>query len=296
MRLPTVVVAAVLGLCVVFAGVAVAASFTDPTGDVLVLPEGSTLTGLDMTAVEVTNTPDGLLTLRVTLAGAPPALPGPLSLVAFFIDADKNAATGDEGLDALVAHGVDDTGSAAILALWDDAVGDYVERPTTALTTSYLNGVVELTLPRSELLDTRGFTFGVTSVVVGANDSVALDVVPDADELLTYDLVGIPPQVPPRLTATSPVGSPAHPRAGKRFAVTSLVTRADTGLLVSAGSVGCSVHVGAGKVRASGKLGVAGARCTLTVPKNAKGKVLRGTMTIRALGSTTKRAFNFRVG
>lgn len=294
MTLRIAAVAAALGLVALFAGAALAASFSDATGDVVVIPEGAPVTGLDIATVDVTNSSEGLVTMRMTLAGSP-LLP-PDSIVAVILDLDHDPNTGDEGIEAVIAYLVDAARVAELVfGRLNLSTGVIDNAPATALGAAYADGVLELTAPRSELFDTRGFDFGVISLVVTADESAALDVAPEGEALWVYDLVGIPPPPPPKLSTTKPVGSPAKPRAGRRFTVTSLVTRDDTGGLVSAGKVTCVVRAGAAKVRAAGQMTVAGARCAMTVPKNAKGKLLRGTMTIRADGATAKRTFSFRV-
>jgi hypothetical protein len=290
------VLTAAAALVALAGGAALAATFTDAVGDVVVVPEGADMTGIelpDITAVDVTNTPDGLVTFRVTLANQTLS---PATVIAVVLDTDKNVASGDEdGLEAVIGYVVDILGEGTLaFDRWDGT--ELAEVAQTAATANFSGGVVTVTVPRSELFDTRGVDFGAAALVLRADaEAAALDIVPDTDELLTYDLEGLPPPSPPRLTATRPNGTPARPHAGKRFAVTSLVTRNDTGARVTSGKVTCVVRVGTARVRAAGRLSLAGARCSMTVPKGAKGRSLQGTMTIQASGGKVKRAFSFRV-
>jgi hypothetical protein len=276
------------------AGAAAGAMFTDPTGDVIVVPEGAVVTGLDLTGVEITNTPDGTITFRVTIAGSPPLQPS--SVIGILLDLDQNAATGDQGVEAILAYGADELGAQMTLfAVYSALARELVELDPSVLAVTYVGGVLEVTVSRTALLDTTGFTFQALTIVEPANGSAAAaDVAPDGGA--KYNLEGFTPPRPPKIVATRPRGMPSAPHAGKRFEVRSLVTREDTKLLVSAGRVTCAVTIGGAKLRASGRLGVTGARCAMTIPKNARGKLLRGTMTIRSSGLTTaKRSFSFRV-
>lgn len=278
---------------------AAAATFTDPTGDVVILPTGADLAGavpIDLTGAEITNTPDGLVTVRITLASTQPLSPN--SFVGILIDTDKDTSTGDEGFEALPAIFTSPLGGIDFelqrydgeeLAIVDD----------TAATGTYANGVVTLTVPRRELFDTRGFAFGIVAGVFNANFSaLALDSLPDGDELLSYDLVGLEPPAPPRLMAGTVRGTPAKPKAGKVFVASTRVAIADGNnwLPVPSGSVTCDVRVGGARLRAAGRLASSTARCTMTVPRSAKGKVLRGRVTIRHAGATVTRTFRFVVG
>lgn len=89
-----VLVAAIAG------GARADATFTDPVGD------QSKPTAPDITGVQVANTPDGTLAVRVTVANYQSVLP-PLSGVVIGFDTDKNPATGDQGVDAALGYLVD---------------------------------------------------------------------------------------------------------------------------------------------------------------------------------------------
>jgi hypothetical protein len=77
--------------------------------------------------------------------------------------------------------------------------------------------------------------------------------------------------------------------------VSSLVVLADTGDRIPDGRTTCAVRVGTARLRAAGTFAASRARCTMTVPRNATGKVLRGTLTVRHAGATITRPFSFRV-
>lgn len=261
-------------------------AYTDPVGDQLNSPS---LVAPDITAVEVSNTPEGLVTFVITIAGSQP-LPR-FSGVAIALDLDRDPSTGDEGAEAFIGYIVDLLGAGQLaFDRWDGS--ELVEVEQTTATARFADGVVTITVPRAELLGTGGFAFAVVSLLTNLSE-VALDIAPN-EGVWTYDL-GLPPAPPPTLAAAKPSGAPAKPRAGKPFVVSSVVTRSDTGAVVSDGSVACAVRVGSARVRAAGRFRNERAQCAITVPKTAKGKVVRGTMTIRSLESSVVRSFSFRV-
>jgi hypothetical protein len=276
----------------VFVAVASAGSITDPAGDVAVEPQGANLTGLDITSVDVMNTPDdsGLVTFRVTLAGAP-ELP-PDAIVVVLLDTDKNESTGDEGVDAHILFQVDSKGAQTLLVgRYDPSARAF--RYVGFDPPPYADGTVVLTVGRFLLNNTRGFRFAALTVVgpSGSPAAVAADIAPDTGVAATYDLVGLPPL----LELQRAIGEPTRPRAGDRFTVTSTVVLEESGELVRRGKVTCVAHVGKRRLRAVGRFTGAGARCAMTVPRGARGKTLRGTIRIQAAGATGVRSFVYRV-
>jgi hypothetical protein len=285
-------VAATIAATVGLAATAGAASFDDPIGDVGIAPPDATLTGLDIAGVDVTNT-KGIqpsVTFRVALAGSP-VFP-PHSLVAVLLDTDKNTSTGEDGTDSVVIFEVGLTGAQSLAVGHFDPVARAIGYFSTHGTATYADGTLTVSIPRSELDNTRGFTFAVLTVVAvsGSHAASAADVAPDVAQS-TYDLAGLPPL----LVFQRPVGEPTRPHAGDRFTVTSAVTREDSGELVRRGTVTCVAHVGRTQITGTGRLTGAGARCAMSMPRSTRGKTLRGSLRIRAAGSTAARGFVFRV-
>jgi hypothetical protein len=276
---------------------AAAATFTDPTGDVVFDRTGTGFTGttlLDLTGAEITDT-DELITIRISLASTQPLSPS--SSVRIWIDTDKDASTGDDpyGFEAdLSIYNDPCCGLDFQLRRWDGSELAVVD--DTAATGTYANGVVTFTVPRRELFDTRGFAFLIHAFVFNADFSgVADDWLPDFDPLLTYDLENSAPPAPPRLAAGPMSGTPAVPRGGRRFTVSTLVVLADTGDRLPDGRTTCVARVGSAGLRAAGTFAASRARCTMTVPRTTAGKVLRGTLTVRHAGATITRPFSFRI-
>ena len=291
---PVLLLTAIVCACLA-AGAALAATFTDPIGDTIVIPEGadvSTVTPVDITAVDVTNTADGLVTFRITVTNQ--TLP-PFTIIGPLLDADRNGATGSEGLDVTLDFIVEGDGTTALdFTRWNGS--DFVSVPQTAATASFAAGILTITVPRSELLNTRGFDFFAVALAFRADfEAIVADGVPDAADNLTYELVGVAPDAPPTLAATRPTGTPARPAAGGRFVVSTVARRLDTGATLTAGRVTCAARIGPARLRATGSFAAGRARCAMTLPRTAGGKTLRGTMTIRSAGATVARPFSFRV-
>ena len=95
-----------------------------------------------------------------------------------------------------------------------------------------------------------------------------------------------PPSVAYLLGAPAPpfirVGLPDDPVAGKRFTVTFRVWRGDRNLPQTSGKATSVVRVGGRAVRHAQSFRAGKATVTLRVPRTAKGKALRVTLTVRA--------------
>jgi hypothetical protein len=292
MRFVPALVAALLVSAVLAAGSALAVTFTDGTADTVALPQGAdvtTVTPVDMTLVDVTNTPDGRITFRITVANQ--TLP-PLTILGVAINHDRNGATGDEGVDSTLDLVVQQDGSiGALHQRWNGT--DFVDVTPTQASGSFAAGVLTLSVPRSELGNTRSIDFEALALVFRADlMAIVADIAPDTANAYTFDLVGLPA---PRLAATRPTGTPARPIAGRAFVVSTAVTNDETEQAVRSGTVTCVVRVGTARIRAAGRFVGGRARCSMTVPRTARGKTIRGTMTIRSGGAAVTAAFSFRV-
>lgn len=266
------------------------AVFADPAGDQLDKPD-SDLIGPDITAVEVANTRSGTLTFRATIANYA-SLPAH-STVSLLFDLDKNNVTGDQGFEYAISYEIDPAGqSRLIFERYEESQFTLVEIPATNLSATFSSGVLTVTVPRSELENTTTFDFGLFAVVFNANESdVAGDVGPDAG-IWTYDLVGLPA---PSLSAPRLVVSPKRPVAGRPFSVSAVVTRSDTGAAITTGSVACNVRLGSTRLRTAGAFRAQSARCTMAIPRTAKGKTLSGSLSVRSAGAVVTKRFTFRV-
>lgn len=158
--LASVLVALVLA-ALAFAG----ASFSDPVGDNNSAP--------DVTALSLSESTDGILTVAVTVANYQTL---PLSSwVNVWFDLDLNRRTGDEGDEALVRF-MDD--GAIRFFRW--AGSELVRRPATGMAGSFTAGTLTLTVPKAALDNVP--TFGVLGVGARGQDDG------DGGELVAVDL------------------------------------------------------------------------------------------------------------
>ena len=72
------------------------------------------------------------------------------------------------------------------------------------------------------------------------------------------------------------------------------MTRSDAAAVASA-QVTCKAKAGKQTLRSSASLSGGTARCAMRIPKGAKGKVLRGSMTAQVEDATVTKAFKFTV-
>jgi hypothetical protein len=290
MRTRLVTVAAVLGSVGLLLAPSASgdASFDDPAGDQRNTEE---LVAPDITAVQISNTPGGLITLRISVANHT-ALPNGSRIAALF-DVDRRIETGELGFEYAVRHDVDASGRAALtFERWEESLFQLVQIPATNLSSSFSAGVFTLTVPRSELGNTTGFQFGMYAAQLDPDgDDHAVDDAPNAN-LWSYELTGLPA---PRLSTTRLVVMPGRPVAGKSFVVHAGVRRMDTGTPVTSASVTCAARIGGAKIRAVGRFSGGRARCVVSVPRAAKGKTVRGTITIRAARTSVTRNFRYQV-
>jgi hypothetical protein len=246
----------------------------------------------DITSVSVSNTPGGVITFTVTVANHA-ALP-PRSRMAILFDLDRSQSTGFGGFEYSVKHETDATGQAEVVfERWDGDALEFVTLPTDTLTSRFADGVYTFSIPRRQLQNTKGFAFGMYAAALNdaAISKSAVDDAPNT-ELWLYELTGLPA---PRLATTRLARTPTKPSAGRVFTVHAGVRDADTGAALTAASVTCTARIGSAKVRVVGRFSGGRARCLVTVPRSAKGKTLRGTITVRSAGATVRRSFSYRV-
>ncbi len=87
--------------------------------------------------------------------------------------------------------------------------------------------------------------------------------------------------------------SPATPRAGRSVVAAVRVT--SEGSPVRPSRVTCAARAGAVNLEGKGKAASGSGSCTFSTTAKAKGKMLRGTISVRALGKTVRRTFSARL-
>ena len=261
-----------------YAGPATAA-FPDPAGDHDAAP--------DVTSVRVSDAKSGWITFAITTPNYA-TLPSESAIV-LTIDADSNPETGEGGAELSITL----VGGEVVLDRWN---GRRWARDTPPMQVRARNSrnIVSIDLHVRELDNARRFGFSLLSVDLNTavEGAVAVDFAPSDLSYWGYALANRPALI---LVATEPVATPRRPRAGRSFTVSLPVTRSDTGRSISSGNVDCRVRAAGVAVQATGRVARGSATCAFVVPRAAKGKVVRGTITVRVDGKVVARDFAFVV-
>lgn len=267
-------------------------SFTDPVGDSGAKP--------DISGGTVSNDDAGKLTFTVTFANRPVLSPG--DYVEIFIDADNAAWTGNEGFEYVLDYSFDSSPATSELTHWDGS--QYSTVTSATVNGSYAGGTLTLSLSFRALDDTAKLRFFVYSDSGANEDDTDFDDAPHGNDVFSYQV-----KVPLLFDAFK---APAKVKAGKGATAAMSVTTDDE----VHGVVTCRATIAGKSVRGQGSwVGVllvprpspAGdtaspfaykgvAFCTWKLPKTAKRKLLKGTMTAAKEGLTVSRPFSARIG
>jgi len=293
-------------------GAAADQSYSDPAGD-------ATGGAPDITAVAVANDGAGKITFDITVSG----VPAPDTFVQVPMNTDL-APSGDDGVD--YAWEMDGSNQLALLFRWNGST--YVPHLVSSLRTSFRNGVLHLEVNRADIGNTGAFAFWASGVKVSGDSVVGFDDAPDGTAVYTYTLAQFPacsdkvdndndgkidspadpgcssptdtdetdpppPPPPLKLSAGKPAAMAGPAKAGGAFAVAMTVTRSDGKPFT--GAVACTAKAGAATVRAAGRAVAGSARCTMRLPKTAKGRRLTGTITATAGTAKVAKAYAFAV-
>jgi hypothetical protein len=254
----------------------------------------------DVNATTVANDDKGLLTFTVNIPNRP-TLTGDME-IDIFVDSDANASTGDTqllGADYILVLNALGGPAQAGLFRWNGT--DFVTTgvPQTTLIFSYANGAT-LKINAAELGATKKFNFAVAAV-----SGIVITPTGDVDDSNShFDLAPDPGHgfyayevklAPPKLLVQTSGSRPGKPKAGKPYSVFVGLSRSDTGTAPTGGTVRCKASVGSAPVRAAGSLAGGRATCTVAVPKTAKGKTIRVSVTVSSGGLTTTRSFTAKV-
>jgi hypothetical protein len=224
-----------------------------------------------------------------------------------FVDVDMNTSTGyaSTGADSLLSLSRDAAGMFWWDVLrWDG--GDWREVPQSAtMGFSHTGDVYTWILGKTDLgMTGPGFTFFVGATNADAGGKVTgIDLAPDHGTwiyLFSATSTTPAPATTPAATVKpvigAPAATPAKAAAGKRFTVAFPVTRSDNGAPLTSGKMICDPSV-SGKVITHAESFTGGtAKLSFTVPKAAKGKVLKVKVTIRSGDLSTTRIATFHIG
>jgi hypothetical protein len=263
-------------------------TFTDSTGEDPTAP--------DITSIVVSNDDAGLVTFKINISNRP-ALTADMTVL-MFLDTDRQATTGSPDL-AGADYAIElDPGSVGLFK-WNGS--DFVAAPSqSSVTYSYDATGATIRSSAADLGATKAFNFvavaisGITTDAAGNPDFTNEhgDPAPDSGHgVFSY-------QVVTKLTVSVEAftTSPKPAKAGKKFVAGLAATESDTNGPVKAGTVACSATVGGKHLSATAHVVANGiAACAWSLPRTAKGKTLRGSVSLTVKGTTVVRTFAVKV-
>jgi hypothetical protein len=252
-------------------------SYADPGGDSASAP--------DVTSVVVANSDAGAITFKAGIGNRAAFTPQDWVTVMIDVDLKENA----EGfLDP--EYAVTYTAAGPVFAIRNGESWATVPAPLlTGFGGSFQGGVATLTINQMDLGDATFVNFWLFS---GTEADESTDDAPDGDAVWEYRIVS------PSLYVLT-FDPPKTAVAGKRVIAGMKVRGAKPG----SSRIVCAANVGGKRVAGTGSwfritlLGrtIAQPRCTWIAPKTAKGKLLRGTMSVVQSGLQVSRTFSVRV-
>jgi hypothetical protein len=281
-------------------------AYSDPAGD----GQG----GPDVTAFTVTSDPaTGRLDLAATVSGIPLESSDGLERgVHVWLDTDRNMSTGDpvDGTDYGVMAWTDAEGRWWNMGRWNGSEWESIPQSPTMSSTRSIGGLFRWTLNASDLGGATSFRFyALAGTFDASGNRVTVDDAPDSGwwdyDPSTTSSPPPPTTAPPDTTVlriAAPLTEPRQPVAGKRFTIRfpvrfvrhttvfvvdlsdpDLGGRTEQVVLdepVQGGKMVCHPSV-AGRVIPHSESFKGGlARLAFTIPKNAKGKLLKVKVTI----------------
>jgi hypothetical protein len=274
---------ALLAAVLCLAGVTVAAgtsSFSDPADDSGDAP--------DVTSVSVSNDDQGLITFRVAVANRATLGPDDAIAIPFATNTPGKAGVRDDGVNFVIGL----EGEVLFLQRWTGA--DMVDSRPASLSGSFAGGVATLNVRQEDLAPgfpslalPTAFAFYVVGFAFNGNDIVAEDDAPDAsDQFWSYRLVQ-----PPRIVVTY-FRAPKTAKGGAVLSVQLGAAWSDTGRAVKPTKVSCRAKLGRRMLRGT----AAGyATCSWTAPKDARGKTIRGSISLTSGRASVVRSFSTTV-
>lgn len=250
----------------------------------------------DITTIAVSNDDAGLITFQINVSNRPTFT----SDMAFFLflDTDQNPSTGSgdfQGADYAIQLL---PGAVDLYKLGD---GGPTRAPSqTSLTYAYTPSGPTIHVAAADLGGTKtlrfyaaaasGFSFDASGNV--DQTKVHSDLAPDAGHgLFSYQVLT---RLILRVTAFRT--SPRPARAGRTFSASLAASENDTGGPVGDGAATCSAAVAFKRVAVVRHLVANGvASCVWRLPARARGKLLRGSITLTVRGAQVTRTFSTRV-
>jgi hypothetical protein len=263
-------------------------TFPDSTGEDVNAP--------DITSVVVSNDDAGGITFQINISNRPAFTADMFFLV--FLDTDQNLVTGDtqaRGSEYVIEL---DPGSVGLFQ-WNGS--DFVGAPSqTSLIYSYATTGATIRISASDLGKTKGFNFAVVAVSGVVTDASGnfdftnthADNAPDIGHgFFTYQVL-----TKLILSVTAFTTSPKPAKAGRPFSAALAANENDTGGPVQNGTVTCAATIAFKRIAAASHVVANGvASCVWRIPKTAKGKTIRGTVTLTVQGTQITRTFAARI-
>jgi hypothetical protein len=316
-----VAVGLAIGLATVGASLAGTAAdrgtFTDPPGDA----QG----GPDLTDVIVYGDPmSGGISISVRANGYDRPADGLERGVYVWIDADGSYSTGDpdDGTEYGLTAWSDADGYWWNFRKWSGSSWEWVRPPHPTVTFRRSGDLLSWSVNKSDLGGSSRFSFYVLAGTwISAGQRQTIDLAPDGSGMWTYDLVPPPPPTV-LLRLDAPKATPARLVAGRRATVTFVATferhvtawvvdpldpsggREEEMVMfvpVTSGRVTCDPTVAGKRIAHTESLTAGKATLSFTVPRAAKGKLVRVSVRITATDPdtgttlTASRTAGFRV-
>lgn len=250
----------------------------------------------DITTVTVSNDDGGLITFQITVSNRP-AMTADMYFV-IFLDTDSNSSTGAS--DALGAdYAIELEQGNVGLFQWNGT--DFVSASSqTSLVYTYSTTGPTIRIRAADLGGTRRLSFGVIAASGVVNDAngqvdttnVHRDYAPDAGH--GFNAYPVVTKLVLKVTAVTAAPKPAL--AGRGFSVSLAATQNDTNAPVQRGTVSCAASIAGKRILAvthAVRNGVA--LCVWRIPAAAKGKTVRGLITLTVRGTSVTRGFAARV-
>jgi hypothetical protein len=255
--------------------------------------------GPDITSVVVSNNDRGTVTFRLNIPNRPSFTGDMLFLLVLDTDANPGSGSPDfGGADYLIELDGPLAGPALLgLLRWNGADFTAQGVPQSTLIFSYANGP-SIRINNSELGGTRRFgvsVLAVSGIALLSNGepdftNLHFDRAPELGSF-TYD-VRIRP---PALVVRSSGSRPARPRVGSAYTAFAVVARND-GTPMQPGTVTCRATIAGRALSATGSRLTGGrAACNFRIPRTAKGKTIRVTITVRSGGLRAVRNISARI-
>jgi hypothetical protein len=259
--------------------------YPDSTGEDAAAP--------DITSTVVSNDDAGLITFQINVSNRPSFTQD--MLLDIPLDTDNNKRTGDPQADG-AEYDIELQPGVVALFKWSGSdYGSSVAAPS--LVYSYTAAGATIKIKASDLGDVKEFHFfsdltsGITLDAQGKPDFTNAhdDASPDPGHA-TFDYKV---QTKLSLQFVSLKGAPFPAKAGKLFAVGLAANESDTAGPVKSGTVACTASIAARHVASKVAVVANGvAVCEWKIPPTAKGKTIRGSVSLSVQGTKLSRGFS----